>query len=87
MPNFPDSQHTIFLFAITENEIHDIISKMDEKFSAGDDEISNALVKLSCSITIPYLTKLINQTFIEGTFPNALKRKQKRCLSTKLDRN
>ena len=64
----------MFLFATTENEIRDIIGKLHEKFSAGDDEICKALVKLSCSLTIPYLTDVINQSIIEGTFPNALKK-------------
>ena len=50
-----------------------IFASLDEKFS-GDDEIHNVLVKLTSSVTVPYLTTLSNRSLNEGLFPNSLKK-------------
>ena len=68
--------HSMFLKPITVDEVRDIIDHLDNKYSSGDDDISNVIVKLSSSITIPYLTQIINKFFAEGTFPDELKRRK-----------
>ena len=46
--------------------------RLDDKSSSGLDNIGNVLVKISLEVTIPYLTYLINLSFINGKFPGAL---------------
>ena len=64
----------MFLYQVTELEVEQIINKLDNKSSSGDDNINNILVKLSVSATVPYLTLLINKSFSQGVFPDKLKR-------------
>ena len=63
----------MYLRPITIDEVKEIIENRDNKFSSGDDDISNVIVKLSSNITIPYLTQVIIKSFEEGIFPDDLK--------------
>ena len=65
--------HSMYLKPITVDEVREIIDHLDNKYSSGDDDISNVIVKLSSSITIPYLTQ-INKSFAESKFPDELKK-------------
>ena len=47
-----------------------IIDNLDNKSSSGDDNINNILIKLSAPATIPCLASLINNSFIQGIFPD-----------------
>jgi len=70
-----NEQHanTMFLSPVTEAELAIEISKLSWKKSAGLDNISPRLVKLSMqSITNP-LTHIYNLSFTEGCFPDKLK--------------
>ena len=55
-------------------EVTSIFASLDEKFFSGDDEIHNVLVKLTSSVTVPYLTTLCNRSLNECVFPNSLKK-------------
>ena len=66
--------HSMYLKPITCDEVREIIDNLGNKFSSGDDDISNVLVKLSSNVTIPYLTQIINLSFEEGIFPDDLKK-------------
>ena len=64
----------MYLKPITCDEVREIIDNLYNKFSSGDDDISNVIVKLSSNVTIPYLTEIINLSFEEGIFPDDLKK-------------
>ena len=78
--------HSMYLKPVTIDEVREIIDNLDNKFSSGDDDISNVIVKLSSNVTIPYLTQIINKSFEEGIFPDDLK-KPKSFPFTRMDRN
>ena len=73
LPKMDEVNHSMYLKPISVNEVREIIDNLDNKFSSGDDDISNVLVKLSSDVTIPYLTQIINKSFEEGIFPDDLK--------------
>ena len=73
LPEMNEVNHSMYLKPITIDEVREIIENLDNKFSSGDDDISNVIVKLSSNITIPYLTQIINKSFEEGVFPDDLK--------------
>ena len=74
LPEMNEVNHSVYLKPITIDEVREIIENLDNKFSSGDDDISNVIVKLSSNITIPYLTQVINKSFEEGMFPDDLKK-------------
>ena len=78
--------HSMYLKPITCDKFREIIDNLDNKFSSGDDGISNVIVKISSNVTIPYLTQIINTSLQGGIFPDDLK-KPKSFLFTRMDRN
>ena len=74
LPKVDEVNHSMYLKPITVDEVREIIDHLDDKYSSGDDDISNVIVKLSSSITIPYLTQIINKSFEEGIFPDEIKK-------------
>ena len=66
--------HSTYLKPITCDEVREIIDNLDNKFSSGDNNISNVIVKISSNVTISYLTQIINKSFEEGIFPDYLKK-------------
>ena len=52
--------------------IQKTIVDLVNKSSSGHDNVSDVLVKISPEVNIPYLTYLINLSFLNGTFPGAL---------------
>lgn len=66
-------ENTFFLSPVEPRELKKIINNLKNKRSFGTDEIPPILIK-SCVdfLTTPY-TLLINQSFTEGSFPDALK--------------
>ena len=54
------------MFRVTENEVAEIIDKLDKKSSAGDDHISNQIIKESKNEVVPILTVLINHSWKES---------------------
>ena len=47
LPPLKQVGHSMFLYQVTELEVEQIINKLDNKSSSGDDNINNILVKLS----------------------------------------
>ena len=58
---------------VTEIEIKNIIKKMKVS-GAGSDEISMKLIKDGSEAVVPTLTKILNQSFAAGYYPNDLKK-------------
>ena len=54
------------------NEKQKTIHETANKSFSGLDDIGNTLVKISSEVTVPYLTNLIDLSFIKGKFPKAL---------------
>ena len=73
-PCLPKLNHSMFLFKVTEPEIHQIISQLDDKSTSGDDYVSNLIVKSSKNAVAPLLTILINASFSKGVFPSELRK-------------
>jgi Reverse transcriptase (RNA-dependent DNA polymerase) len=71
MPN--RMEHQMILHEVTRKEVLDIINKIKNKKSSGHDNISPFLLKKCAMAFSEPLTYLINQSFAEGKFPNALK--------------
>lgn len=66
-------QNTFFLNPVDSEEINKIIRNLKNKTSFGIDEIPPILIKKNADfLTEPYTT-LVNQSFSEGIFPDALK--------------
>ena len=65
---------SLFLYKASNIEISKIIDQLDNKSSSGDDNISNLVVKQSKIEIVPILTFLINKSFRDGVFPEALKK-------------
>ena len=47
---------------------------LENKFSLSDDHSCNTLLKLVTTEIAPFLTSLINQSFVQGIFPTLLKK-------------
>lgn len=66
-------ENSIFLGPVYPREVYTIIKNLKNKNSSGIDEIPPKLIKKCANeLTTPY-TILLNQSFDEGVFPNALK--------------
>ena len=65
---------SLFHYKASNIEISKIIDQLDNKSSSGDDNISNLVVKQSKIEIVPILTFLINKSFRDGVFPEALKK-------------
>jgi hypothetical protein len=64
---------SMFLHPVSEREIYNIIKKSKSKRSSGIDEIPSILLKTCVTELTPPITKLINQSFVQGLFPDDLK--------------
>ena len=67
---------SLFLYKASNLEISKIIDQLDNKSSSVDDNISNLVVKQSKIEIVPFLTFLINKSFRDGVFPEALKKSE-----------
>ena len=63
---------SIFLYQVSPAEIEKVINSFDNKYSAGDDYVSNIIVKTPSAVVAPYLAFIINLSFLKGVFPNEL---------------
>ena len=71
-----DIKIKICLSPTTCSEISKLILKLDVKKSCGYDSISNKILKATCNIVAPYITKLFNSCIQKGVFPNCFKTAQ-----------
>ena len=72
LQTIPPHVKSMFLYPTSDNEVQKTIDELDSKSSSGLDNISNVLVKISSEVFFPYVTYLINLSFIKGNFPGAL---------------
>lgn len=63
----------MYITETTEKEILQIINKMQNKQSAGIDNIPDSLIKKIAPYIIKPLTYLYNQSLTQGSFPNIFK--------------
>ena len=64
--------HSMFLYRTNCSEVCSTIESLENKFSSGDDEVHNVIVKRTSNITVPYITDLINQSSSQGAFPDII---------------
>ena len=65
-------------------KVMNIINALDNKYSSGDDYLSNVKVKTSSKVVAPFLGFIINLYFIKGLYPKEIC-KAKVFLYTKKD--
>ena len=65
--------NSMYLYPTSLDEIHCSIADLKIGKASGIDELSAEVLKISALAIVPYLQKLINQTFSPGEFPDCLK--------------
>ena len=65
--------NSIVFQSTTTNEIESIISKLDSKKASGADEISVSFLKIIKSLVSPIISRLINDSYSSGVYPDSLK--------------
>ena len=70
---YPVNQRSMFLNPVTTEEMISIVRGLKNKVSAGHDEVPLYVFKRCAQHIVEPLCTLVNSSFEEGTFPNALK--------------
>ena len=65
--------NSMYLYPTSLDEIHRSIADIKIGKATGIDELSAEVLKISALAIVPYLQKVINQTFSRGEFPDCLK--------------
>ena len=65
--------NSMYLYPTSLDEIHRSIADLEIGKISGIDDFSAEVLKISALAIVPYLQKLINQTFSQGEFPDCLK--------------
>lgn len=78
-------EKSIYLEPVTESEVLDTINKLKNSNSTGHDDFSIKIIKQCAHKIVKPLCHIINQCFIEGSFPNLLKISKVICLFKKGD--
>ena len=65
--------NSMYLYATSLDELQRSIADLKSGKATGIDELSAEVLKISALAIVPYLQKLINQTFSQGQFPDCLK--------------
>ena len=55
-----DQKESMYLFETDECEIYKLISKLHLRKASGYDHISNRILKETCAVITPFLSKLFN---------------------------
>lgn len=71
--NIKSSKESIFLKPTSENEVTRIIKLLNDTNSVGYDSISTKVIKHAAAVLSPILSWLINESFLQGLFPDSLK--------------
>lgn len=69
----PDNNQSMYLQPVTNGELLDLVNKLKNKYSSGDDQIPTSIVKLSIAETVDVLNYIINNSLKFGIYPNQLK--------------
>lgn len=67
------TQHPFVLESVTDLEVKNIIKELKIDAASGIDNISSKVIKYSSNFIVPVLTKIINDSFVNSTFPQCLK--------------
>ena len=67
------SLNSMFLYPTSLDEIHRSIADLKIGKASSIVELSAEVLKISALAIVPYIQKLINQTFSQGEFPDCLK--------------
>lgn len=73
LPQTSRLENSMYLSPTNEFEVYNIINRLKNKKSYGIDEIPSDLLKKCAAELAQPLTRLINQSFEEGCFPESLK--------------
>nr|CAI5860927.1 unnamed protein product [Callosobruchus analis] len=73
LAHIPINNSSIFLRKTTNEEVLEIVSRLKNKHSTGEDHISNITLKRIICFVIEPLTYIINASLEEGVFPDKLK--------------
>ena len=65
--------NSMYLYPTSLHKVHSSIADLKIGKASGIDELSAEVLKISALAIVPYLQKLINQTFSQGEFPDCLK--------------
>ena len=65
--------NSMYLYATSLDEIHRSIADLKIGKASGINELSAEVLEISALAIVPYLQKLLNQTFSQGKFPDSLK--------------
>ena len=65
--------NSMYLYPLSIDEIHRSIADLKIGKASGIYELSAEVLKISALAIVPYLQKLLNQTFSQGEFPDCLK--------------
>ena len=71
-PNIEIFLLSLYLKSVNTVEVLNIINNSDNKFSSGDEYISNTIVKTSATFVALYLAFKINLSFLKDVFPKEL---------------
>ena len=82
-----EQKESMFLFETDDCEIFKLISNLHLKKACGYDHISNRILKETCTVITPFLSKLFNSCMRQGVFPNTYKIAQVTPLFKGGDRN
>lgn len=77
------TDRTIFLTPVTENEIIGVIRELKNSGSTGDDGIPVSVIKHAADNIAKPLSHIVNLCFIQGVFPDRLKISKIICLHKK----
>lgn len=65
--------HSMQILQFTESEVENAVHEIKNKYSCGFDEINVIVFTVAINIILQPFTKLINNSFMNGLFPNILK--------------
>ena len=66
---------SMFLYRTkNSSEVCSINGSLENNISSGDDELLSVIVKRTSNITVPFITDLLNQPFLQGVFPDILRK-------------
>ena len=72
-PPPPPTRHTLSYVTINEDDVVDVLRKLNAHIVMGSDAINNQLLKLKSRPITPSLTKLFNRCIRNYTFPSSWK--------------
>ena len=69
----PEEKERFRFQSVKEKDVESVIKSLSDNKASGFDKISTRVLKDSCPITVPVITRLVNNSFKLNTFPKAWK--------------